>query len=151
MFYYSYEFPVGRLWIAEREGAIGEVSWSPTAGIERETTLIERTAQQLREYFAGRRREFDIPLILDGTPFRRQVWQALREIPFGEVRTYGSLGGSRFSRAVGSACHNNPISIIVPCHRVVGARGTLAGYAGGLEKKEFLLELERRCHPEASF
>ena len=101
----------------------------------------------LNEYFAGVRREFDLPLAAKGTPFQQAVWAQLRKIPYGEVRTYGqlaaALGKPKASRAVGSACHRNPLCIVVPCHRVIGADGSLTGYAEGLEIKEYLLELER--------
>ena len=102
--------------------------------------------QQLTEYFAGQRREFDLPLAPAGTDFQRRVWELLREIPFGETVTYGDLarrlGNPRAARAVGMACNRNPIAIVVPCHRVVGSTGSLTGYAGGLDTKAFLLKLE---------
>ena len=102
--------------------------------------------QQLTEYFAGQRREFDLPLAPAGTDFQRRVWELLREIPFGETVTYGDLarrlGNPRAARAVGMACNRNPIAIVVPCHRVVGSTGSLTGYAGGLDAKAFLLKLE---------
>lgn len=103
-------------------------------------------ARQLGEYFAGRRRTFDLPLRLDGTPFQQRVWAALREIPYGQTRTYGDLarhiGRPAASRAVGLANGRNPIGIIVPCHRVVGSGGSLTGYGGGLARKQALLEHE---------
>ena len=102
--------------------------------------------QQLTEYFAGQRREFDLPLSPSGTDFQRRVWELLREIPYGETVTYGELarrlGNPRAARAVGMACNRNPIAIVVPCHRVVGSTGSLTGYAGGLDTKAFLLKLE---------
>ncbi|GAA2071232.1 methylated-DNA--[protein]-cysteine S-methyltransferase [Streptomyces albiaxialis] len=106
---------------------------------------------QLREYFAGERREFTVPLALDGTPFQRTVWQALCEIPYGETVSYGQLaerlGKPNASRAVGLANGKNPVSIIVPCHRVVGANGSLTGYGGGLGRKRQLLDFERGVLP----
>ena len=103
--------------------------------------------RQLNEYFAGVRREFDLPLAAKGTAFQQAVWAQLLKIPYGEVRTYGqlaaALGNPKASRAVGSACHRNPLCIVVPCHRVIGADGSLTGYAEGLDIKEYLLELER--------
>ena len=112
-----------------------------------ETPLLQETEEQLNEYFAGARREFDLPLAAKGTPFQQAVWAQLHKIPYGEVRTYGqlaaALGKPKASRAVGSACHRNPLCIVVPCHRVIGADGSLTGYAEGLEIKEYLLELER--------
>ena len=112
--------------------------------------LIE-AVRQLDEYFAGRRRVFDVPLEPVGTAFQLQAWAGLREIPYGATRTYGeqaaAMGRPAASRAVGAANGRNPLSIFVPCHRVIGANGSLTGFAGGLEIKRFLLELEEsnRC------
>jgi methylated-DNA-[protein]-cysteine S-methyltransferase len=101
---------------------------------------------QLAEYFAGRRTTFDVPLVLDGTPFQRRVWAALQDIPYGTTISYGQLaagiGQPTASRAVGLANGRNPVSVIVPCHRVIGADGSLTGYGGGLERKQLLLGLE---------
>ncbi len=101
---------------------------------------------QLAAYFAGERREFDLPLAPAGTPFQRRVWAELRKIPYGGTISYGELarrlGDPAASRAVGAANGRNPISIVVPCHRVIGANGSLTGYGGGLERKRWLLELE---------
>lgn len=102
---------------------------------------------QLREYFSGRRRRFELPLCLTGTEFQKRVWKALLEIPYGQVRTYGeiarAIGRPNAARAVGAACSRNPLWIAVPCHRVIGADGSLTGYAGGTDMKEKLLELEK--------
>ncbi len=110
--------------------------------------MLVETARQLGEYFAGERRVFDLPLGPDGTGFQRLVWRALGTIPFGETRAYGTIahaiGRPSASRAVGAANGKNPISIIVPCHRVIGASGALTGYAGGVAAKEWLLGHERR-------
>ncbi|BDI29211.1 methylated-DNA--protein-cysteine methyltransferase [Capsulimonas corticalis] len=107
--------------------------------------------RQLEEYFAGARTEFDLPLAPSGTPFQQTVWSTLREIPYGETITYGALaarlGNPNASRAVGLANGRNPISIIVPCHRVIGANGKLVGYGGGLGCKEILLATEKQ-HPQ---
>jgi methylated-DNA-[protein]-cysteine S-methyltransferase len=104
--------------------------------------------QQLEAYFAGERTDFDLELSLAGSEFQRRVWQALLTIPYGETRSYGEIaeqiGASGAARAVGLANGRNPIAIIVPCHRVIGASGSLTGYGGGLERKQSLLELERR-------
>lgn len=112
-----------------------------------DNAVLERTAGQLAEYFAGRRRVFDLPLRLDGTPFQRAVWEVLREIPYGETRSYGAqaaqLGRPESVRAVARANGDNRVAIVVPCHRVVGADGRLTGYGGGLWRKRWLLELER--------
>lgn len=113
----------------------------------RETPLLSEGRRQLEEYFAHRRRTFSLPLAPGGSDFRRGVWNALLEIPYGETVTYSELarriGNPRAVRAVGQANHHNPIPILIPCHRVVGARGALTGYAGGLDLKEKLLLLER--------
>ena len=102
--------------------------------------------EQLAAYFAGERVEFDLPLDACGTPFQRRVWQALTEIPYGGTSTYGEIAGRlgrpRAARAVGGASNRNPLPVVVPCHRVIGAGGSLTGYAGGLRIKRFLLELE---------
>jgi methylated-DNA-[protein]-cysteine S-methyltransferase len=123
-------------------------------GAELEDDARPETAatQQLREYLAGTRRVFELPLRPLGTEFQQQAWAALREIPYGEIRSYGqqaaSLGrGPGAARAVGHANGQNPISIIVPCHRVVGSDGQLTGFGGGIEAKRWLLELERRKAP----
>ncbi|WP_344287640.1 methylated-DNA--[protein]-cysteine S-methyltransferase [Streptomyces synnematoformans] len=105
-------------------------------------------AAQLRAYFAGERTDFDLPLRLAGTPFQQRVWEQLRQIPYGETLSYGELaervGNPAASRAVGMANGRNPVGIIVPCHRVVGANGSLTGYGGGIDRKKQLLALERR-------
>jgi methylated-DNA-[protein]-cysteine S-methyltransferase len=108
---------------------------------------LAAAAGQLAEYFAGERTEFDLPLALAGTDFQRRVWAALRDIPYGETVSYGelarSIGQASASRAVGLANGKNPVSVIVPCHRVIGSDGSLTGYGGGLDRKRFLLALER--------
>lgn len=113
---------------------------------ERDETIAPEAVAQLAEYFAGDRRSFDLPLAPRGTPFQRRVWEALRAIPPGTTRTYGqvaaSLGVQGASRAVGAATGRNPISIVVPCHRLVGSTGALTGYAGGVERKRWLLDHE---------
>lgn len=108
--------------------------------------ILQDTAKQLNEYFAGERRAFDVPFDLRGTDFQKQVWEALATIPYGETFSYRELaeqvGNPKGSRAVGLANGKNPISIILPCHRVIGANGKLVGYGGGLERKQKLLKLE---------
>lgn len=110
--------------------------------------VIDRLEEQLDEYFAGARRAFVVELDLEGTEFQRAAWTALAAIPFGETRTYGeqarAIGRPKAVRAVGAANGRNPVAIVLPCHRVVGADGALTGYAGGLAMKRFLLDLERR-------
>ena len=109
--------------------------------------ILEQAAREIGEYFEGKRRAFAVPTAAAGTPFQQAVWNALKEIPYGETRTYGEIarriGHPRASRAVGQANNRNPLPIVVPCHRVIGASGALTGYAGGLAVKVRLLELER--------
>lgn len=123
----------------------------PPVGVDRRSAVLERAALQLAEYFAGERTEFDLPLAPEGTPFQRAVWDALLRIPYGATSSYGAIarviGRPDASRAVGAANGRNPIAILIPCHRVIGANGTLTGYGGGLSTKEFLLELERAKGP----
>ena len=111
--------------------------------------LVEAARDQLSAYLAGQRRVFDVPLVLSGTPFQVAVWEALRAVSYGCTWSYGELarhlGRPHAARAVGAALRKNPIGIIVPCHRVIGGDGSLVGYAGGLEKKRWLLDLERQA------
>ncbi|MFG3587887.1 methylated-DNA--[protein]-cysteine S-methyltransferase [Streptomyces sp. NPDC047990] len=113
----------------------------------RDDTLLPEVKRQLTAYFAGDLKEFDLPMRLAGTPFQRSVWEQLVRIPYGEIRSYGeladALGNPKASRAVGLANGKNPVGIIVPCHRVVGADGSLTGYGGGLDRKRRLLDFER--------
>jgi methylated-DNA-[protein]-cysteine S-methyltransferase len=122
--------------------------WNPPAGALNKTdAVLATTVRQLDSYFAARLRTFDLPLAAAGTPFQQRVWSALREIPFGETRNYGQLaraiGKPSAMRAVGAANGRNPIAIVVPCHRVIGANGSLTGFGGGIERKRFLLSLEQ--------
>jgi methylated-DNA-[protein]-cysteine S-methyltransferase len=122
--------------------------WGIPEGAERTPDVVLTTAaRQLDAYFAGRLKAFDLPLAPAGTVFQRRVWDALRAIPFGETRSYGQLataiGKPSAMRAVGAANGSNPIVIVVPCHRVIGADGSLTGFGGGLERKKFLLSLEQ--------
>lgn len=120
---------------------------------ERDDVLFELAREQLERYFSGQLHHFDLMLQPRGTEFEKQVWMLLREIPYGQTRSYGQLatqlGDAHLSRAVGAANGRNPLSIIVPCHRVVGADGSLTGYAGGLDRKRLLLDLERDNAPGA--
>jgi methylated-DNA-[protein]-cysteine S-methyltransferase len=120
---------------------------TPDPDWERDDAAFEDLRTQLGEYFAGTRQEFDVPLHARGTAFQQRVWQALRDIPYGETASYGetaaAIGAPTASRAVGLANGQNPISIVVPCHRVIGANGSLTGYGGGLEAKQWLLAHER--------
>ena len=133
---------VAILWPNERPG---RVPLGPTVEDSAHPVLTQAAAQ-VTDYFAGRLRAFDVPLDFRGTDFQRSVWQALLTIPFGETRSYGEIarqiGRPTASRAVGAANGRNPVSIIAPCHRVIGTNGTLTGFAGGLEAKRMLLDLE---------
>ncbi len=114
--------------------------------------VLDEARRQLDEYFAGERREFDLPLRLEGTPFQRQVWDALRSVGYGETVTYSQLaraiGRPGAARAVGAALASNPLPLVLPCHRVVGAHGDLRGFGGGIARKRYLLEAET-AHPRA--
>ena len=146
--------PVGFVTVAGDGGAVTALRMEdqahPPAGADpwvRDDTAFDDVVEQLEEYFAGTRTEFDVTLRLVGTEFQRRVWSALLEIPYGETTSYGELarriGQPSASRAVGFANGRNPVGIIVPCHRVIGADGSLTGYGGGIDRKRALLELER--------
>lgn len=147
------DIPLGPVEIRANEEGLTWISFSSqpaspeTTHSRNPNRLTKECARQLEAYFLGRLRDFDLPLAPRGTDFQRQAWQALRHIPFGETRTYGeqaeSLGNPNAVRAVGAANGRNPISIVVPCHRVIGAKGTLTGYAGGLPRKQWLLRHEQ--------
>ena len=145
---YHYDFHIGRYYIAEADGAITDISAAPVQNaVEKETPLIEKAASMLREYFDGKRKDFaGLPLRPEGTEFQKKVWDALLTIPYGETRSYKEqaaiVGNVKACRAVGSANGRNPISIVIPCHRVIGSDKSLTGYAGGLSVKMSLLELE---------
>lgn len=139
--------PVGRLTLANRGGALTHLlfgeRFSPTGPDE----ILLEAKRQLEEYFAGTRTIFDLPLSPQGTPFQMDVWRALQAIPYGQTASYGDIaravGRPKACRAVGQANHVNPISIIIPCHRVVGSDGALTGYGGGMDAKIALLALEK--------
>lgn len=165
-YFYSYKMKLlkGTIYIVEEGESIVQVflqrvdqmesgsSKGANAGVgksvRKETQLIHRTAQELYEYMQGKRINFDIPLSPVGTEFQQRVWSALREIPHGVTKSYGEIaevtGSPKGARAVGMACNRNPILILIPCHRVVGATGALTGYGGGIDLKEYLLQLERQ-------
>lgn len=132
-------------WCRAEEGFAGwqEGGESP---LEEYAVLADAVRRQLDEYFCRRRTEFSLPIMLEGTAFRQRVWKELCHIPYGTVLSYGALaarvGNPRAARAVAQACHFNPIAIIVPCHRIIGSDGSLTGYAAGVERKRWLLELE---------
>lgn len=141
---------IGKLTLVADEESVKEIrfGWEIKEGEKEENhPLLQWTRRELEEYFQGKRKEFSVPFKPDGTEFQKKVWKALTEIPYGETRTYGevaaAVGNDKASRAVGMANHCNPIPVIIPCHRVIGKNGKLTGYAGGLEKKTALLDLER--------
>ncbi|MDE1991756.1 MAG: methylated-DNA--[protein]-cysteine S-methyltransferase [Rhizobiaceae bacterium] len=151
--------PVGKLTLVARPFGLAAILWENDRpgrvrlNITSENSkqpILAQTRQELEEYFAGDRSVFDVPLDFVGTDFQKQVWQALRTIPFGETRSYGQIarqiGAPKAVRAVGAANGRNPVSIIMPCHRVIGSTGDLTGFAGGLDRKLYLLELEKIPH-----
>ena len=149
------ESPVGRLRLVACAEGITEITFGAGAARSAEAPghpLLQRAAAQLAEYFAGSRQEFELPLAAAGTPFQRAVWKELRTIGFGVTCSYAelarSLGKPSAARAVGAANGQNPIAIVVPCHRVVGADGALTGYAGGLPAKRWLLDHEREVRAQ---
>ena len=145
--------PIGPLTLMEENDALVAVRWNfdlprDAAPLALPSTpLLRQAAAELAAYFAGDLREFTVPLAPKGTPFQQKVWTALREIPYGETRSYKEIaamvGNEKACRAVGMANNRNPLPIFIPCHRVVGTNGKLVGYAGGLDVKTFLLELEK--------
>lgn len=155
---YSYKYmdsPVGRLTLIASEKGLAAILWenddpnrvhAKAHTEDNNNTFLLETEQQLREYFDGHRDSFSVPLDLEGTTFQKQVWEALATIPYGETRNYKQIaeqiGNPKSVRAVGAANGRNPISIILPCHRVIGSSGHLTGFAGGLETKALLLSME---------
>ena len=150
--------PVGRLKLVASDAGLAAILWQdddpkrvPLGAMveDKDNLILRETARQLAAYFDGRLTRFTVPLDFQGTAFQKRVWAALLTIPFGETRSYGAIaraiGKPAASRAVGAANGRNPISIIAPCHRVIGSNGALTGFAGGLAAKERLLEIERRA------
>ncbi len=153
--HYSYlPSPIGRLMVAGDEEGLKWVvfekgKYPPTldeSWEEKQTSLLRETKRQLKAYFAGKLQDFDVDVAPEGTEFQRKVWRRLQDIPYGETISYGTLarrvGNPKASRAVGAANGKNPVSIVVPCHRVIGSTGNLTGFGGGLRLKERLLALE---------
>jgi methylated-DNA-[protein]-cysteine S-methyltransferase len=153
----SLDSPLGKLTVEERDGAIIALQWGDRAALDGganglggeagPSPVLLEARRQLEDYFAGRRKDFDLPLAASGSDFEQRVWQRMCAIPYGETLTYGQMAkevGGGDPRAVGSACGSNPIPIIVPCHRVMAAGGTMGGYSGrgGLQTKSKLLALE---------
>ena len=140
--------PIGLLEITATDEAIVGVKPANHGENGEANDLAQKCKTELEEYFAGKRKNFDLPLADEGTDFQKQVWEQLQLIPYGQTRTYGEIakmmGKPKASRAIGMANHNNPILILVPCHRVIGADGSLTGYAAGIEAKKYLLEFEKK-------
>jgi O-6-methylguanine DNA methyltransferase len=140
---------LGGLYMTDQRHRPPAETFGPRVAVD-DLPAFEGTAEQLNAYFAGDRTTFDIDLSMAGTPFQQRVWNALRDIPYGQTVSYGeladTLGQPSASRAVGLANGKNPVGIIVPCHRVVGADGSLTGYGGGLERKRWLLDFEGGAH-----
>lgn len=158
LFYKQMESPVGKLKLVASPNALVAVLWEQerpnrvrlgTPKLNPEHPVLLEAERQLTEYFSLKRSQFDLPLEPNGSNFQKKVWQALSQIPFGQTRSYldlaNAIGSSKASRAVGAANGKNPLSIIVPCHRVVGSDGSLTGFAGGLQAKATLLALEARA------
>lgn len=149
--YFAYRTPLGHVTIASDGQALTALAFGEREleGRRLATELTNRAANQLQEYLAGRRRAFDLPLAPAGTEFQRRVWAALREVPYGQARSYSdvaaAIGSPRSCRAVGSACNKNPLPVIVPSHRVVGANGNPSGRGDDAKAKAYLLDLERRA------
>lgn len=153
--------PLGPLLVAARDGALVRIAFPregaaarPKPEWRRNDAAFDDVRRQLHEYFAGERTGFDLAVDLAGKPFARAVWTELATIPYGETESYGAVAraigaGAAASRAVGIACGQNPVPIVVPCHRVIGADGSLTGFGGGLAAKAWLLSLERRVKPKS--
>ena len=144
----SYSFPIGSLTVGYENDTVISLKISENSDVSGVSSLFsDQVALELQEYFDGKRTRFTFPLCLDGTDFQKAVWQALLGIPYGQTRTYSqiaaAIGRPKASRAVGIACSKNPVWIAVPCHRVIGKNNTLTGYAGGLDLKQKLLNLEK--------
>lgn len=163
-YYWTFAQKMGKLRAVETDDALSALEFTapsdssgaetlPVGAIRKKTPLLTEVGRQLADYFAGKRRVFDLPIRLDGTEFQRRVWRALLEIPYGATLSYGELarkiGQPNAARAVGRANNRNAICIVVPCHRVIGHDGRMVGYQPGVDKKVFLLELERRVAAES--
>lgn len=148
---FYYETKIGKIGIVENGKAITHISFGKMNFQDtciNETSLLKNAGNQLQEYLEGKRKKFDLPLEPQGTEFQKKVWNALQEIPYGETFSYKdvaqNIGNIKACRAVGMANNKNPIPICIPCHRVIGSNGKLVGYAGGLDIKEKLLEIEKQ-------
>ena len=157
MHFCHYPSPLGKLLIGESGNAIVYCQWEDSVDErfiatweedkERQNALLTLACRQMSEYFAGKRKAFDLPIRLNGTPFQQIVWKGLQQIPYGEILSYAGLarqiGREKAARAVGNANNHNPLMIIIPCHRVVASNGEISGYAGGIVRKAWLLEKEK--------
>lgn len=149
---FIYDTVIGKIMIADNGEAITRLYFENQIDEKnfnmQETPLIKQAISQINEYLCGKRKNFDIKLAFSGTDFQKRVWNALTKIPYGKTASYKDIakeaGNEKACRAVGMANHNNPIAIIIPCHRVIGANGSLVGFGGGLGTKEFLLNLEQK-------
>ena len=157
LYYMEMKSPIGKLKLVANANALVAILSErerpnrlrlDVPSVDQQHPILVEAERQLSDYFAGKRTRFELPLEPRGTEFQKKVWRHLRRIPFGKTRSYGDIartvGSPRASRAVGAACGKNPLSIVVPCHRVVGANGALTGFGGGLETKAELLALEAR-------
>lgn len=144
---HTFDTPLGPVTVTATETTLTAVDFGRGGVATAATPLLKEAARQIRTYMQGGLKMFTLPVAPVGTAFQQMVWKALQQIPYGEKRTYtevaASIGRPKAARAVGGACHCNPIGIVIPCHRVVGADGSLTGYAGGLDRKEALLKLEQ--------
>ncbi len=151
-FSYIYKSKIGNIFIKTDENYVYNINIIDISSINKnfeykKNIIIEEVIKQLEEYFNGKRKTFELPINLKGTEFQKKVWNELQEIPYGQTRTYKDIaikiGNPNASRAIGNANNKNPIAIIIPCHRVIGSNSKLVGYAGGIDKKFKLLELEK--------
>lgn len=148
---YHIDTPIGMICVESNEEAITGLFFEKYKTLYKqekpETDLLKKAGEQLMEYFSGKRKTFDLPLAPSGTEFQKKVWKALCQIPYGETRSYGEIaaqiGNPKACRAVGGANNKNPIMIFIPCHRVIGADGSLVGFGGGIDAKKFMLNLEK--------
>ncbi len=148
--YFFYETMLGKIGIAERSGAITDIFFASQSetpvGTEEETFIIKKAYKQLDEYLHKRRKDFHLPVLMEGTEFQVKVWREITKIPYGKTKTYAEIaeavGSRRAARAVGQTANRNPIAIVIPCHRVIGDSGKLIGYAAGLNFKSMLLDIE---------
>jgi len=165
MYFCRYSSPLGNLILAEEEDAIVYCQWEDTIDEqkvakwtedkEQNSVLLTEACRQLTEYFTQKRKTFNLPIRLKGTPFQLHAWEGLQQIPYGETLSYAGLARQidreKAARAVGNANHHNPLMVIIPCHRVVASNGELGGYAGGIARKAWLLEKEKGIETSKKF